>query len=83
MQAMKNPLQRDTLYPGSVDAANPVYGSVDPLGDGGVIVVPFAEELLPTTGTVMLNFVHTSPNKVVKAALQSISLSSTIFRSDR
>lgn len=52
----------------NVDIADPVYGTMLPLGEGGVTVVPFAEELLPTTGTLILNFEHTSPNNVVKAS---------------
>lgn len=50
-----------------VDVADPVYGTTLPPGEGGTTVVPFAEELLPTTGTVILNFSQTSPNNVVKA----------------
>lgn len=45
-----------------------VYGVIEALDEGDITTVPFAELLLPTTGTEMLNFEHTSPKSVVKAA---------------
>jgi hypothetical protein len=50
-------------------AATPVDGIKVGVGGAKVTFVPFAEELLPTIGTEMLNLEQTSPNSVVKAIL--------------
>jgi hypothetical protein len=62
------PINGHNKYPPSyVLLAHPVEGSVDGC-DGAPIVtlVPLLELLLPSTGTLMLNFWQTSPNRVVK-----------------
>lgn len=50
-----------------VRLAAPVDGVTDGVGDGYITFVPFADELLPTIGTVMLYGAQTSPKRVVKA----------------
>jgi hypothetical protein len=58
-------------------ATPPVEGTIVGVGGVKVTFVPFAEELLPTTGTEMLNLEQTSPNSVVKAIC--VSSSSALF----
>jgi hypothetical protein len=45
------------------ELAVPVYGTIEEVDIGKVTIVPFAELLLPSIGTVRLNFAQTSPNR--------------------